>query len=387
MAPVSFNCKITQQGTAHTVTVSPALPGHTYALYALAKKIGANAFEKIRVYKYQRPNSFVFVADNDHEEVCFRYFAKNRNGDVVCAAKSSIVGKSRPILALKNLNFQNSFDVDLVNDYVTPIKYQRIGNSSRHYILFNGALNKNFKMYPIFNRHKWGAKINANMLNIYDSALNPGKDYLLGWYYGTQQRPLANEILPLINTLKTQRNLTNKDLVFYGSSGGGWAALRYASLFPGSLAVAINPQIDILRYQYETSIRTFLQHSYPGMERSAIESTYSSDFKINPLPYLKSADGDRSRFILAQNIVDEHHYQHHYLPFWGNFSKNSQGGWDDDRHNYSVVYDHPSGHSAEPEEVFVQLQQMIASMTGKLAVCMSIAGGILNEFWIGLPLA
>src|SRR5699024_7320320 len=55
-------------------------------------------------------------------------------------------------------------------------------------------------------------------------------------------------------------------IVFLGSSGGGFAALQVASIVPGSIAVPINPQTTIWRYQPGGSlsfVRSYLEHVAP----------------------------------------------------------------------------------------------------------------------------
>jgi len=381
-----FHCKITPQGTTYAIAVSPFLPDHKYALYVFARNIGAKTFSRAKIYPYQDSGSFVFAASGQHEELFFRYFIRNKKNKPVFNATTSTIGKTRLPVATKNLDFRNSFDLDAINDYVTPVKYQKINDNGRHYIIFNGALNKNFKRYPTFHRHTWSPKLGSNTLNIYDASVDPSEDYLLGWYHGTQKRPLCNDIQAIVNLLKEQKNLHNGDLVFYGSSGGGWAALRYASMFPGSLAVAVNPQTNILKYQYESSILKFLSKSYPGMERKQVESALSSELKIDHRPFVRNTTELKSRFIIAQNTVDEHHYQHHFLPFWQNFSTSPTGGWDSMEHNYAIIYDHPSGHSAETDDVLSKIQEMIATMSAKAAIFVTIAASAWNAAAIDLML-
>lgn len=379
-----FNCKIAQHRTAHLITISPMLRGHTYALYVFAKIKDAESFSKIKAYNYQPSNTFFFVSNDNHEELFFHYFSKNSKNEVVCNAKTNILAKGRQLATIKNLNFRASFDLDVINDYATPIKYQWVTSQKKHYIFFNGALPKDVRRYPTFNRHSWAQKLDSNILNIYDSSLNFDQDYRLGWYYGTHKKPLSADISSIIKCLKEQRSLQNHDLIFYGSSGGGWAALKYSSLFPGSLAVAINPQTEILKYQFETSVQKFLFHSYPNMERHHIEAISLTDLRIDPSSFIKAEHERKSKFIIAQNIVDEHHYLHHYLPFWKNFSQNPEGGWDIQKHNYSIVYDHPSGHSSETEEVFSRIQAVISGMKWNLAWFSALASSLCIDIFAEL---
>jgi len=360
-----FECRITQQGVTHQLAITPALPEHTYALYVFARRAGETRFTRVKYQPYQKAASFVFVAEDDHVDLQFQYFVKDGSGSLVGNRKSEIIGKARKVSAAHKLTFSESLEADVVNDYVVPIKYTRFNDDLRHYVFFNGALMRNTTLYPVFNRHSWARRVRANTLNVYDAATNPTQGHLLGWYHGTREKPLYGDIAAIIERLKIDRGLSNEDLVFYGSSGGGWAALRYAAMFKGSLAVSVNPQIDILKYQFPRVVRTFLSHSYPGLSWEEVASRYSGDLAIDPSWYYPQTGEQASRFILVQNVVDGPHYDEHYMPFWQKFSSKAAGGWDDQKHNFSIVYDHPSGHGGEPDDVFLSIQQAISEMTGR----------------------
>ncbi|WP_369326758.1 hypothetical protein AB6N01_02840 [Alcaligenes nematophilus] len=359
-----FECKITQQGLVHQVSISPTLPEHTYALYVFARTTAKNKFTRVATYWYQDTASFAFEADSAHSDLRFQYFIKNPNGDLICNQNTNIIKKARPALSPQNLGFSESMEADVINDYCVPIKYTRLKDDRRHYIFFNGALSQStIALHPIFHRHSWAKRINTNTLNIYDASVNPLKGYFLGWYQGTHDRPLHNDIVAIVEQLKRQHGLSNSDLVFYGSSGGGWAALRYASLFKGSLAVAVNAQIEILNFCFPKEVQKFIENCYPGLTKEDVTAKFSDELSINPLMFSPSQDAESSRFILVQNIVDTPHYEDHFLPFWSKFSSNMSGGWDKDKHNYSIVYDHPSGHAGEPDDVFLTIQDAILRMT------------------------
>lgn len=360
-----FTCLVNQQGAISKITVSPALKEHKYALYVFAKKRGTSEFSRVKIFWYQRSNSFLFFADDDHEELAFRYFIKDENDKLVFNKYTGDVPKGRKIVALEKLDFKASFDVDVINDYVTPIKFQKLESSNKCYVLFNGALNRGFTVYPTFARHSWQDKINANMLNIYDSTITRTQDYVLGWYQGSANMPLEKDITAIINSLKRKCGMFNKDLVFYGSSGGGWAALKFASIFKGSYAVAINPQIEILKYHFKAAVDAFLLNSYGGLSQEQAKKKYGRRLAIDPSGFVVNSQLQRdaqSRFIIAQNLVDKPHYVEHFLPFWANFSQMQKDGWDDHHHNYSIIYDHPSGHGAEPPEIFKKIQTVLHEM-------------------------
>lgn len=361
-----FECKITQRGLIHQISITPTLPEHTYALYVFARTTSKSKFTRVATYWYQDKASFAFEAENTYSDLRFRYFVKNPKGEIICNQNTNIINKARPALSPQNLVFSESMEADVINDYCVPIKYTRLNSSPRHYIFFNGALSENTtSVDPRFQRHSWAKRLNTNTLNIYDASVNPLKRYFLGWYQGTQDKPLHKDVVEIVEQLKRQHGLSNSDLVFYGSSGGGWAALHYAAQFKGSLAVAINSQIEILNFCIPRSVQKFIENCYPGLTKEDVSTKFSTDLSIDPSMFRPNKDTESSRCILVQNIVDKPHYKDHFLPFWNKISSNAPGGWDNENHNYSIVYDHPSGHAGEPPDVFLAIQDVILTMTFK----------------------
>lgn len=280
--------------------------------------------------------------------------------------KRSLVEKKRVKKVVSEINFHNSFDLDIFdNGYDIPVKFTKHLNpiSTRTIIFLNGAMKPNFDVYPLYHRHTWGSKFQMNSLNIYDASLNLSQDYLLAWYQGVQANPLFLAIDNIINQLKNKLNLKNSELVFYGSSGGGWTALKLAEHFPGSLAVAVNPQISVLDYGIKTAVNKFLSVTYNDDNIDSIRDKYGSLLTINHDCFKQTNTEVSSQFLLVQNIQDTHHYNDHFLKFWGNFVKDpKKTGWDDQSHNYTILYDHPSGHGVETVEVIEEIINQLNNM-------------------------
>lgn len=328
---------------------------NTYAIYIYARKKDSLEFEKIREFWYSTRKNFFFILEQNYVEVKFKFFIKDQAGQLIHSEVSKNFSRPRKIKTMRQLDFNSDFDIDFAGNYLIPIRFSITDKSKKIYILFNGALKENFDVYPTYNRSSWKERFNENIFNIYDATLNMVDGYLLGWYQGTLDQPLEEDIVALINKMKLCRGVSNTDLIFYGSSGGGWAALKYALLFEGSQAVAINPQIDILKYSAIESVNKFLNYSCKGLTISEAEKEIGERLKISPDDFQRS----KSTFIIAQNIKDTPHYRDHFLPFWSRFSLEGKEGWDNKKMNYAIVYDHESGHGGEPEEVFSFIQDMI----------------------------
>lgn len=113
-------------------------------------------------------------------------------------------------------------------------------------VWFNGAQDRTRSKLPVFVRPGAFTPSSASLLSINDPCLYLTPDLSLAWYAGATRLPLQR-IIPKLLKRVTDYARPSK-LVFAGGSGGGFAAMFYASLFQRSLAFVWNPQTDILSY-------------------------------------------------------------------------------------------------------------------------------------------
>ena len=99
---------------------------------------------------------------------------------------------------------------------------------------------------PVFTGRAVSENIGLNRIFISDSSLYSSADLSLGWYLGTRQVNLTKLLVDVITAV--QNRLSASHLVFFGSSGGGFAALNISRELAGSLAIPVNPQTRILDY-------------------------------------------------------------------------------------------------------------------------------------------
>lgn len=89
-------------------------------------------------------------------------------------------------------------------------------------------------------------KLNVNAIFIADASLELSGELRIAWFAGNKDQRLQHD-LPII-IRHALKELGSENHIFYGASAGGFAALYYSSLFPGSLAVPVNPQTRISEY-------------------------------------------------------------------------------------------------------------------------------------------
>lgn len=105
---------------------------------------------------------------------------------------------------------------------------------------------------PSFSRWSWYSELGMSMLNIEDPMLFKYKNEKLelGWFYGDYVEDYREYVAEYVRKIAAFLKVETKNIFFYGSSGGGTAAIALANKICGSIAIAINPQIYIQRHSY-----------------------------------------------------------------------------------------------------------------------------------------
>src|SRR5690606_1950928 len=153
----------------------------------------------------------------------------------------------------------------------------------------------------------------------------------------------------------------------YGSSGGGFAALRALEFRPGAGAVCVNPQTNIAEYERK-SVDFYFKHCFEGRSRKKALEDFPD--RVN----LQSSQERfaRRKIIYVQNYSDVHHYEIHYKAFCRMMRAvplvKTSSAIDFMRHTdyfYSILFDHKKGHAkAETPEAFAASMEMISLLDG-----------------------
>lgn len=157
------------------------------------------------------------------------------------------------------------------------------------YIVLNGSRNPGERL-PIHKRWSYYKWFGGTVLNIADPMYTKFDSLLLGWYYGSKDECYAYHIAEMAQICADK--LGKSKIIFFGSSGGGYASLLAACKVPGSMAVVINPQIKPALWHYNAG--SF--EKITGLSLREKDPLFRND-----LPELiKQSSG--SRFIFIENI-------------------------------------------------------------------------------------
>ena len=157
--------------------------------------------------------------------------------------------------------------------------------------------------YPLFSALNVTAGFNVNVICVSDPALSMGLS--LGWFAGTGSQPLQRDLPNAIRHLLS-RYETRQRLIFFGASGGGFASLFYSHGFPGSIALAMNPQTDIAEYNPEV-VSKYAETAWgeSSLEYVPIVTDLGELYR----------DGFPNTVYFMQNVFDGHHRDRH-VAYW-----------------------------------------------------------------------
>lgn len=219
--------------------------------------------------------------------------------------------------------------------------------AKRLFVLFSGDAQRSKNPPPVFQRWTWASHFPGHCLYVSDPMLHVHSEVSLAWYAGTDKLDPVEVIIRQIETLLPKLGLKVEDVCTYGSSGGGFAALRTAAKMPGISAITINPQTDIVRYERKSPDK-FARLCLKRPDRDAA----MADFPLR-MSLMNHVDALRGRpIIYIQNELDTHHYEEHFKPFCKAMGADPKENLESGLFR-RILFSHEGGHTkAETPEVF-----------------------------------
>lgn len=152
--------------------------------------------------------------------------------------------------------------------------------------------------------------IRANRLAISDPSLALDDSYslTLAWHVGSSSQPRLQYFIE--NVIQRIQQVTGiEHLMFVGGSGGGFASLEMSRRFPRSVAVAMNPQTSISRYN-KGAVKRYLNLSWDGANSLDEISKHATHDLVAAYPTVLN-----NTVAYIQNTRDSAHIQNHQIPF------------------------------------------------------------------------
>lgn len=232
-------------------------------------------------------------------------------------------------------------------DTVIDVLYDPRGAATT-IVNFHAAITTTGVSLPYFTGGSLHGDTAVNRILIADPALYRHESLTLAWYAGTDKLDLQHELPRLINHLHDAADGSRR--LYFGGSGGGFAALFYGAPQEDVLSVAVNPQTIIANYtraHVERYARTCLGASDDAAIADALAPVVS-DLR----PVYREA---RNRVLYIQNTGDTHRTLH-MEPFM-------ESGLDRQR-IWTIERSWGSGHVAVPADELRRIVSTIVAAPG-----------------------
>ena len=125
--------------------------------------------------------------------------------------------------------------------------------------------------YPKLVGEGFVGDIGANLIAVSDPGVVASNDVRLAWYLGDRSTgPLKQHLLPIL--FHSLYSIGQERYIFFGTSGGGYAAMDYGSEFDDALIFTINPRLGFTRPGQETKdLKVYIEHCHGPKGRTPYE--------------------------------------------------------------------------------------------------------------------
>ncbi|WP_028469261.1 alginate lyase family protein [Neptunomonas japonica] len=187
--------------------------------------------------------------------------------------------------------------------------FSDIKSSNKLLVMLPGASSR-ARGHIDFQRHSWSDDFsNFDVLSFTDPSLKEENDISIAWFQHTVESFGITALSKLISSFVESKKYLMENIIFFGSSGGGFTSLKLANDFPRTLIISINPQIYLYNYS-KIHFDKMLQTCYAGLDYSEVINKYKNRLEVD-IDYTKRI----APIYIYQNIHDTKHLNKHLKPY------------------------------------------------------------------------
>ena len=205
------------------------------------------------------------------------------------------------------------------------IKYDfvvRFSDVNKNLICFaNGAHYRNQKTSsgklitpPFFDRWSWFTFFNDSFIAFSDPIFYYNNKITLGWGIGDKNQWYTEIISLIIKKLANKQQIINDNILFFGSSGGGFVSIALATLIRGSKCLVNNSQFNAMNFNkyHINNVFEILEKEFDNINREEIFNNLKYRFDLIELFKKENYMPDITYYV---NVLSEMDIQKHCIPF------------------------------------------------------------------------
>lgn len=208
-----------------------------------------------------------------------------------------VLDSAREVMSeLENVEKVITLDIDEIEDYDFPCNelfglIVPYNNEPYCFIIRFSCLNKNFICMgpgardrkrcdekgnimrpPFFVRWTWYVYLKESIITYADPMMFHDDDISVTWFAGDDDHWPMEDIALIIEKLAINQNVLKDNILFFGSSGGGFSAVVLGTLIRNSKVLVNNAQFFVLNYskQFVDGLFDLLEVEFNGLSREEI---------------------------------------------------------------------------------------------------------------------
>lgn len=239
----------------------------------------------------------------------------------------------------------------IINHKNVPFECLYFDDSSDKLIISLGGGGRKNKKYPTFFRWKYKNFVGGKFLCIDDPMYFYHKESTsVMWYYGTKELSFLTLLAEIVKKIISILKIDTKNVIFLGSSGGGYAAIYLANLINGTTAIALNPQYEISKWN--PKITNFFKDKI-GIDISSKDDIFNRN--------ILNITNKSSLYFIVENCASDVDYKKQFLPFCKRHSITPTYGITQYQNIITWVHASfgPELHSSNPERLGIKIIEFL----------------------------
>ena len=256
------------------------------------------------------------------------------------------------------LPFNKRVGLEVMRD---SVKYEFIINlktdSDKLLVMCPAAINDNSshdRARPIFHRWSWEFDVSTIFFN--DPTLYLSDNILGGWGLGSMDNWYLKKISNIFNIMIENLGFNKRNVIFYGSSLGGFMSIMLATMIKSSVAIAEIPQLDVTNWTKHWSL--LRENLFDNLPDESIKQRFG--YKLDVIDLMKIENYIPNAYLLFDCSYD-YDFENIYLPF---FNRLNELPYDERKNNLKIkITGKNKGHAFLPyNELVILINKIIAIM-------------------------
>ena len=205
---------------------------------------------------------------------------------------------------------------------------------------------------PFFQRWSWHSEFDESVIALADPSFFYDNDIRVAWFVGEKSRWYLEESSLILKKLLENRQIKNENVLFYGSSAGGYVSIGLGTLIKNSKILVNNAQFILMNYNENHVERLFkvLRKSFTNMSDEEIIDTIN--YRLNVLELFKR-ESYIPKIEYYINSESKSDIYNQCIPFLDGLSDLDFSDKDINIHFYKYIYDLP--HNPLPEDKIIPI--------------------------------